>query len=80
MQYLDNKYTKWYFNIICKAKDIKIINETEHHHVMPSSIFQEFRALTKHKWNGVHLTHREHFICHWLLTKMCDGLYKEKML
>lgn len=80
MQFLDNKYTKCYFNIIYKATDIKIINETEHHHVLPRSLFPEYTALSEHPWNGVHLTHREHFICHWLLTKMVLNKSKYSML
>lgn len=70
MQFAENKYTTWYFNIIFKAADIKIKGKTEHHHILPQSLFPEYKSLTKHNWNGVHLTAREHFICHWLLTKM----------
>jgi hypothetical protein len=66
----NNKYTRWYFAIIFKSKDLKVPNKTELHHVLPQSIFPEYAKLSKHKWNGVHLTFREHFMCHWLLTKM----------
>ena len=34
---------------------------------------------TNAKSNIVKLTAREHFICHWLLTKMTTGDYKNKM-
>jgi hypothetical protein len=78
-KFINNKYTRWYFNIIYKAADIKIPHETNHHHVLPESLFPEYKTLSKHNWNGVHLTHREHFICHRLLTKMTEGKAKRKM-
>jgi len=80
MQFLNNKYTRWYFNIIYRANDVKIANETEHHHVLPKSLCPEYKNLFKHNWNGVHLTHREHFICHWLLTKMITNKSKYAMI
>ena len=80
MNFLQNKYTRRYFNIIYNAADIKVVGETERHHVLPQSMYPEYINLTEHKWNGVHLTHREHFICHWLLSKMVSGSNKFKML
>lgn len=61
----DNKYTKVYYQIIENAK--KRINEgyVEKHHIIPRSC-----GGTDDISNLVSLTGREHFICHWLLTKM----------
>jgi len=73
MQFTENKYTRWYFNIIYKAADVRTKGKTELHHVLPKSLYPEFKNLKKHSWNEVHLTAREHFICHWLLTKMCTN-------
>ena len=70
MYFLENKYTRWYFNIIYKSDDLRIKGKTELHHVLPKSMFPEYKNLREHSWNGVYLTAREHFICHWLLTKM----------
>lgn len=39
----------------------------ERHHIKPRSLFPE---LAKSKDNIVKLTYREHYICHWLLTKI----------
>ena len=39
----------------------------EKHHIKPRSLFPE---LAKDKSNIVKLTYREHYICHWLLTKI----------
>ena len=66
----ETKYTKWYYRIIVAAKPRKKSKElyTEHHHIIPDSM-----GGPTTKQNMVHLTAREHFICHWLLTKMTSG-------
>jgi hypothetical protein len=77
-KFLLNKYTKWYFNIILEAQSRSPLprGETEHHHVLPKSLWPEYQKLSIHDWNGAHITHKEHFICHWLLTKMVSGTDK----
>lgn len=80
MQFLDNKYTKWYFNIIYKAADRKVKSKTENHHILPKALYPEYKDLRKNKWNGVQLTHKEHFICHLLLTKMVEKDQKHNMI
>jgi hypothetical protein len=77
LMFNDNKYTKWYNNIIRAAKKSSRDDKTqiyEKHHIIPKS----FGGSNK-KDNIVLLTLKEHFICHLLLTKMCDGVYKQKM-
>jgi hypothetical protein len=66
--YLQNKYTNWYFNIISNAQSRTISGYTEKHHIIPKSL-----GGSNKKDNLVRLTAREHFICHWLLTKMVDN-------
>ena len=64
--FIQNKYTKWYDNIINKSALRGTINEyTEKHHVIPKSL-----GGCNNKSNIAVLTAKEHFICHWLLTKM----------
>jgi hypothetical protein len=63
-----NKYTCWYNNITENAKSRIIDGYTERHHILPRSL-----GGTNDKDNLVDLTAREHFICHWLLTKMHSG-------
>ena len=77
--FIDNKYTKFYMNIINNAQ---ILNRKkgcgtylEAHHIIPSSI-----GGNNLKGNKVLLTAREHFICHRLLTKMTTGKDKIRML
>ena len=62
----DTKYTKWYFNLINKAK-LRVVDKDQYyekHHIIPKGIGGD------PKGELVVLTPREHFICHWLLTKM----------
>ncbi len=73
----ETKYTKWYYRIIVAAKPRKKSKElyTEHHHIIPDSM-----GGPTTKQNMVHLTAREHFICHWLLTKMTSGAEYHSMI
>jgi hypothetical protein len=66
--FLQNKYTKIYLNIIEKRKQFPITDQyTEEHHIIPRSLNGD-----DSENNLIVLTAREHFICHYLLTKMVD--------
>ncbi len=74
--FLENKYTRWYYNIISVALSRTIYSGyTEKHHIIP-------KALGGNNFisNMVKLTAREHFICHMLLPKMTEGKNKAKMI
>ena len=73
--YLQNKYTRWYNNIILIAQNRNIEGYVENHHIIPKSL-----GGSNDPKNLVKLTAREHFICHWLLTKMTVGSARAKML
>jgi hypothetical protein len=75
--YLNNKYSKYYFDIIknSKVREIDKNIYTEKHHIIPKC----FGGLNKSR-NLTVLTAKEHFICHLLLTKMTKGKYKAKMV
>jgi hypothetical protein len=73
--YLENKYTRWYDNIIDNAQRRTLHGYTESHHIIPKSL-----GGSNDKANIVRLTAREHFICHRLLTKMTVGADRKKML
>jgi len=67
--YLVNKYTRVYYQIINRGIQRQLTNSySEKHHIIPRSL-----GGSNLKTNLVRLTAREHFICHWLLTKMLDG-------
>ena len=70
---IQNKYYKWYCNIITKAK---LRNDgDEKHHIIPKSLGGE-----NNKENIVSLTHKEHLICHWLLIYCYANKAKAKMV
>ena len=83
--FLQNKYHTWYFNIITKAQSRGIKSkldarkrfclDVERHHITPKCL-----GGTNDKINLVFLTLKEHFVGHWLLTKMTEGKEKAKML
>jgi hypothetical protein len=64
-KFLENKYSKWYFNIVANARFRVLEGYSEKHHIIPKSLGGQ-----DSDENLVSLTAREHFICHWLLTKM----------
>lgn len=72
----NNKYTKWYNNIILNRKNNPLSDciYQEKHHIIPKSL-----GGSNKKENLVSLTAKEHFICHRLLVKMTDGKDKVKM-
>jgi hypothetical protein len=77
---LDNKYTRWYARIITNAMTRPApTGYTEKHHILPKSF--ELGGV-RDKRNIVTLTAREHFVCHWLLTKMfkSDSHHRDKMI
>jgi hypothetical protein len=70
-----NKYEKWYSTIISNAKNRILETYTEKHHILPRSLGGDDSPA-----NLVDLTAREHFVCHWLLTKIHTGEEKHKMI
>lgn len=63
INFINNCYTK---NTMC---DLKLLY-VEHHHILPKSIFPEFKNLREHTWNCALLTPRQHFISHIILSKI----------
>jgi hypothetical protein len=70
-----NKYTTWYGNIINSAKTNLNVGYTETHHIVPRSL-----GGSNDPSNLVDLSARQHFICHWLLTKIHTGQDRGKMI
>ena len=76
MVFKDSKYTRWYNQLVEQAK-VRVLPRdvyTEKHHIIPRSLGGDNSVD-----NLVRLTAREHFVCHWLLTKMVDGAEQKKM-
>lgn len=59
-----NKYKNWYNQIIASGKSSRLPGY-ERHHILPKSL-----GGTDDKLNLIYITTREHFVCHWLLTKI----------
>lgn len=73
--FLDNKYTTWYYKIVDKARNRVIEGYVERHHIVPTCL-----GGSNDLNNLVDLTAREHYICHWLLTKMVSVGTNQKSL
>jgi len=76
MPFLDSKYTNWYNDIVFRAQNRELPKEvyTEKHHIVPRSL-----GGGNERENIAKLTAREHFVCHWLLTKITTGQAQKKM-
>jgi|694.fasta_scaffold00027_170 hypothetical protein len=74
MLFISNKYTTWYFSLIENRKSTIPEGYVEKHHIIPKSI-----GGTDDSDNLVALTAREHFLAHWLLTKMTKDNEQVKM-
>jgi len=70
-----NKYKKYYNAIVENARIQDRTCYIEKHHIVPRSL-----GGSDDTSNIVKLTAREHFICHWLLTKFTTGINKGKMI
>lgn len=75
MIFIDNKYTRWYYNIVNSVKHRIPTGYTEKHHIIPKSCGGD-----NSKDNLVVLTAKEHFICHLLLTKAVATEFRFKMV
>ena len=70
------KYWRWYEQIIDKARHrarIGVYKET--HHILPRAF-----GGSDDPDNLVDLTYREHFLAHWLLTKLYVGYERRQMV
>jgi hypothetical protein len=72
--FIQNKYTKIYYDIVARAISRELTGYCESHHIIPKSMGGDDSPE-----NIVSLTAREHFLCHLLLTKMTAGADKSKM-
>jgi hypothetical protein len=77
--FIENKYHRWYSNIISNAKSLNRKKKEgiyyERHHIIPRSM-----GGSNESSNLVLLTAKEHLICHLLLVKMTTGNHNYKML
>ena len=74
MVFINNKYCRLYYTIIERALSRTNSGYTEKHHIIPKSL-----GGTNDSSNLVHLTAKEHYICHMLLIRMTEGEARTKM-
>lgn len=67
------RYVKFIFSCIEKNKNLSIDLYSENHHILPKSLYPEYKNFKENSWNKVTLTPRQHFIAHWLLARSLDG-------
>lgn len=74
----ETKYSRRYLKLLLHKQTLlrkkKSIHDYdyiyyENHHILPNSIFPEYKNLKEHSWNGVLLTYREHLLAHYLIYK-----------
>lgn len=67
---ISNHYLNRYLRFLnyCMTINVNTSNEySEVHHMLPKSIFKKHK---KAEWNLIRLTGRQHFISHWMLSKI----------
>ena len=80
--FIKNKYYRWYYQIIDKARKRGVSRSGftnnvyyEKHHITPRSL-----GGSDAFWNVTYLTYKEHILAHWILTKILTGKARMKML
>lgn len=78
-----SKYFTWYSQICQRAiiratsrtNAKKLLGYAEGHHIVPKCICEQQEWVSDRK-NIAFLTSREHYVCHWLLTKIFPNNYR----
>lgn len=71
----EGKYRRWYRAICDRGQSRALSRGCEGHHVIPRALGGSDGGS-----NITHLTYREHFLAHWLLTRFTSGIDRNKML
>jgi len=72
---LNQRYVRRYlkFLLLCEKLNVNTFDKFEKHHILPESLYRQYKSLKKFKWNRANLTLRQHFISHWILSKIFGG-------
>ena len=70
---IDEIILKQYIDFCLSEKTTRKKYKTSFHHILPVSIFGEFSNLKINEWNGVHLSHENHYKAHSLLANAIDS-------
>lgn len=75
-----NRYIN-FINSCIQKNNLSEILYTEKHHILPKSLFPKYKSFKTTPWNKATLTSRQHFIAHFILTKIfLNDKIKLKML
>lgn len=69
----DERWLKRYLNFIHNFSLLTSYENTHIHHILPSSLYPEYKNLKEYYWNKSILTHRAHLIAHYMLAKALGG-------
>ena len=67
------KFEEYILFCYINALPERIKYKTCKHHILLESVYPEYSDLKEHMWNGVFLTHENHFIAHSLLASSCEN-------
>lgn len=65
---LNEKFLQKYIELIEKYVLNPPSENYERHHILPKSLFPEFKNFTRNKWNEVKLPYKEHLVAHYYLS------------
>ena len=78
---INHHHLNRYLRFIQHCDSVRHDRYTENHHILPKSVFPAFKRFADFPWNCVKLSGREHFIAHWMLSRVFqDTRLKAKML
>ena len=69
----DGRWINRYLKFISVFKLAERSNKTHNHHILPVSLFPQYKKLKLFEWNSAILTIRAHHIAHYMLAKALGG-------
>lgn len=71
-------YVNRYYTFITTRSKPNSSTYSERHHILPASIWPDYKSLKDNPWNEIRLTAREHYIAHWILAKCFTEIHSQK--
>lgn len=67
---ISNQNLNRYLNFISNCVSPKVGEYGENHHILPKSLFPEFKNIKKYPWNIKRLKARDHYMVHYMLCEL----------
>ncbi len=73
-----NKKLKEYIDF-CLSKNVRkrIKGKVSYHHILPASIFEDYKILSDNSWNSAYLLYSDHYYAHYLLVEALNNYSME---